>query len=416
MDTLKMKIGTNLGNVLLDIAQSAIQNGDPEKSIMTYTQSLCGFDEEYALSLLKNDYVLITDADGESVNMSDDDTAREHNRHNIVDWNDWLNTRLTDIKNTVHALSKTEDGFHERMNGEWILDYDIIDAVTRYYGDENVGNVGIHNIAAKLIAGDGFADSYSNDENVWYDMCDDVERDSCEDHQYVLYTIVRYVDMIRVLHREYMKLMKTYDFLMRHDFVKRPTFVEETFESVLNKLCKFADTRLGYHHPMCDTKLCEYKKQIKEDVLSTSFGQEYHEHNLIKKNILDGYDAGWLSPDGRYYAANGPTSNMIHLFLAENITGDFFNGDRKLEEDGWIKIHGDEIYGTFIGHASGPEEDFPYQYCPTDVQVKMICDYADKFYNGKMYTRPQIVETTDPVSTYKLRQMDKFKLHELFGM
>lgn len=40
----------------------------------------------------------------------------------------------------------------------------------------------------------------------------------------------------------------------------------------------------------------------------------------------------------------------------------------------------------------------------------------NKYHNGKLYTRPKIVETTDAISTYKLRKMDKVMLHKLFGL
>lgn len=46
----------------------------------------------------------------------------------------------------------------------------------------------------------------------------------------------------------------------------------------------------------------------------------------------------------------------------------------------------------------------------------MICDYVDKFYNGKFYAQPQIVKHTEPISTYKLRQMDRIMLHDVFSL
>lgn len=157
------------------------------------------------------------------------------------------------------------------------------------------------------------------------------------------------------------------------------------------------------------------KKQIIDDVNSTPLGNEYIKVGIVEKNIMDGYDAGWLSPDGKFYGENGPTSNMIHLSIAECLKKNNLNGDRELENEGWIKIHGDEVYGCFIGELK-TSSDFPFAYCPTEIQVKMICDYIDKYHNGKLYTRPKIVKTTDAISTYKLRQMDKVMLHKLFGL
>ena len=48
----------------------------------------------------------------------------------------------------------------------------------------------------------------------------------------------------------------------------------------------------------------------------------------------------------------------------------------------------------------------------------MICDYADKFYGGKFYTEANCfgrISHPDPYTTYKVRQMDEFKIHEIFG-
>ena len=151
---------------------------------------------------------------------------------------------------------------------------------------------------------------------------------------------------------------------------------------------------------------------------------------LIKKNILDGYDAGWLSPEGEFFAYNGDTGSMIHMNLAEklfeaNKYGELMRADgtsrfsvespeRWLEKHGWIKIHHQDCYGSFIGNKNWTE----YPYCPTPIQVKMICAYADKHYNGKFYTEADAFgrfRHTEPYSTYKVRQMDDIMLHTIFG-
>ena len=91
-----------------------------------------------------------------------------------------------------------------------------------------------------------------------------------------------------------------------------------------------------------------------------------------------------------------------------------------LSSHGWVKIHHNDCYGSFIGKRNPDERtpEFPYHYCPTKIQVKMICDYADKFYKGKFYTEANCFGRDyhpDPFSTYKVRQMDEFKLHEIFS-
>ena len=80
MGELHMKLGQNIGEILLDIAQNAIQSGNPEKSISIYTDSLNGFTEEYVIKLLKNEYVLITSKDEVSVELTDWENERIANR------------------------------------------------------------------------------------------------------------------------------------------------------------------------------------------------------------------------------------------------------------------------------------------------------------------------------------------------
>lgn len=412
MNKLHMKLGQNIGEILLDIAQTEIQNGNPERAISIYVNSLIGFTAAHAIRLLKNEYVLITSKDNVSVELTDWENERIANRDNIIDWNLWLQSKLDSLMGTVLALSGIQGEFEKSIRGD-VLDYNIIEPVIEHFGIALAKQVGVHNIAAKLIAGDGFSNLNSNWENIWYDLCLQVENGDAEKYQKALYFIIKYVDNIRILHKEYMGFINSYLFLLKYNLAERPAFIEMKIESILHKLKEFANTAKGYYHPLCNTKLYEYKESVYDDILSTDYGKEYCRYGIIEKNIMDGYDAGWLSPDGKFYGENGSTSSMIHLRIAETLSVGDLDGDRRLEQKGWMKIHHNEIYGAFFGRAD-EKDDCHYQYCPTDVQVKMICDYVDNFFNGMFYNKPQIVAVSKPISTYKLRQMDKIMLHKAF--
>lgn len=313
---------------------------------------------------------------------------------------------MTEICKSLNSIEKQ----FERYGN--ILDFNITIPIKNYFGLELAKKVGLDDIVAKLIVGEKCG---KEDNDVWDELCSNVNCEQAKMHEMELYLIAKYVDNIRILHKEYMAFAKVYEFLLNNGLADRPLFFEKNLEFPIKKLCIFSDTKNGYYHPICNAKLSEYKKQIIDDVNSTPLGNEYMRIGIVEKNIMDGYDAGWLSPDGKFYGENGPTSNMIHLSIAECLKKNNLNGDRELENEGWIKIHDDEVYGCFIGELK-PSSDFPFAYCPTEIQVKMICDYIDKYHNGKLYTRPKIVETTDAISTYKLRQMNKFMLHKLFGL
>lgn len=407
MDKLNMRIGKNIGTILLEIAQTAIKDGNPQKAIDTYTKALNGFTEEYAVKVLKNEYVLVTD--GEVVSLTDSESERISNKGNITDWNFWLERKLEYMTEICKSLNSIEKQFGRYGN---ILDFNITIPIKNYFGLELAKKVGLDDIVAKLIVGEKCG---KEDNDVWDELCSNVKCEQPKMHEMELYLIAKYVDKIRNLHKEYMAFAKVYEFLLNNGLADRPLFFEKNLEFAIKKLCIFSDTKNGYYHPICNAKLSEYKKQIIDDVNSTPLGNEYMRIGIVEKNIMDGYDAGWLSPDGKFYGENGHTSNMIHLSIAECLKKNNLNGDRELENEGWIKIHGDEVYGCFIGELK-PSSDFPFAYCPTEIQVKMICDYIDKYHNGKLYTRPKIVETTDAISTYKLRKMDKVMLHKLFGL
>lgn len=407
MDKLNIRIGKNIGTILLEIAQTAIKDGNPQKAIDTYTKALNGFTEEYAVKALKNEYVLVTD--GEVVSLTDSESERISNKGNITDWNFCLERKLEYMTEICKSLNSIEKQFGRYGN---ILDFNITIPIKNYFGLELAKKVGLDDIVAKLIVGEKCG---KEDNDVWDELCSNVKCEQAKMHEMELYLIAKYVDNIRILHKEYMAFAKVYEFLLNNGLADRPLFFEKNLEFPIKKLCIFSDTKNGYYHPICNAKLSEYKKQIIDDVNSTPLGNEYMRIGIVEKNIMDGYDAGWLSPDGKFYGENGHTSNMIHLSIAECLKKNNLNGDRELENEGWIKIHDDEVYGCFIGELK-PSSDFPFAYCPTEIQVKMICDYIDKYHNGKLYTRPKILETTDAISTYKLRQMNKFMLHKLFGL
>ena len=157
-------------------------------------------------------------------------------------------------------------------------------------------------------------------------------------------------------------------------------------------------------------------------------GNEFEKYGILKRDIGDEYVTAWLSPDGDFYANDGSAGALGHMVMADQIfewtaspIRNMMDKDgvvrfgstspeRWLEKHGWMKIHHNECHGTYspimVDEGWLPE--------PTEIQIKMVCDYIDNHFNGKLYTEPQIIRQTDPVSTYKLRQMDKFKLRELF--
>ena len=452
-ETLHMRVGPLIGEHLLEIAQSNILKGDVEYAMSVYPTAF-GMTKEHAIMILKNQAVVVTNEDGEGVSLKDDPDLIADNAHNILDWGLIIEKRQKDIYEMLYTIHKTANVFMKYYNGN-IEDYSILDMMSRYFNNEQLKSIGKHNIAARICGSPECKicnKGNSNPTSVWERLEGQVESYLTDIDEYgesdmpyppakweiILYLTVRYNKLIRMLHKEYMNFENTYLFLVENEFIKKPSRIEHMIEMAVEVLWKFSDTSTGYYHPLCNTGLYEYKEKLSDDLMKTKFGKEFAQNGILQKDIMDGYDAGWLSPDGEFYGADGETSAMIHMNLAEqifnapcniyavrmakdgvSIMSGIESPEYWLEKHGWVKIHHEDCYGAFIGHRNEePTPDYPYAYNPTDIQIKMICDYADKFYGGKFYTEADClgrITHTEPHSTYAVRQMDDLKIHEIFG-
>ncbi|MBP3732289.1 MAG: hypothetical protein J6I84_03500 [Bacilli bacterium] len=401
-DILHMKVGANIGEVLLDIAQTKIKEGKPEEGIKVYTESLPGFTPEDAIRLLKGEVMLVSCPDGSGVWLS------EGSEEKLLDWK-WI------VKDRVRNIGYTLDSIREakkKVCNYDIEDFALRDPVVEYFGEDRSNVIAVHHLAARIIAGDERAEIYEP----WLKIEGLVERDEGLEYEKTLYFTVRYVKCIKYLHIQYLDFLSSYDWLLMNGFIERPEFLEETLERSVRVLLEFADPKKGYHHPLCNDKLRAYKEKLRESIERSKPGQEYIKCGSLAKNIMDGYDAGWLSPEGIFYGANGPTSALLHMRLAENIMPGKKDPERYLEQIGWLKIHDNSIYGYFTSRKN----ELGGLYCPTPEQIKAVCDYVDKHYRGVFYTEAitfgSRTSHSEPYQTHKVRQMDEVALHNAFRL
>lgn len=136
--------------------------------------------------------------------------------------------------------------------------------------------------------------------------------------------------------------------------------------------------------------------------------EEYHKTELEPVEITEGYDAGWLSPDGDFYGLNGSTGNLLHLNIAERLLAskkipvkEMRNPDRWLEENGWVKVHHDWILfsGSFYGKTL------------TDVQIEKLYRYGQVCHLGVL--RLGIAQTQ--ITAVRLRATEPLMLNKLLN-
>ena len=121
------------------------------------------------------------------------------------------------------------------------------------------------------------------------------------------------------------------------------------------------------------------KQRLSEFMENEMRIEEYHKTELEPVEITEGYDAGWLSPDGDFYGLNGSTGNLLHLNIAERLLAskkipvkEMRNPDRWLEENGWVKVHHDWILfsGSFYGKTL------------TEAQIEKLYRYGQVCHRG----------------------------------
>lgn len=148
------------------------------------------------------------------------------------------------------------------------------------------------------------------------------------------------------------------------------------------------------------------KQRLSEYMENEMRIEEYHKTELKPVEITEGYDAGWLSPDGEFYGLNGSVGNMLHLNIAERLLAskkipvkEMRNPDRWLEENGWVKVHHNWIlfFGSFYGNTL------------TDIQIEKLYRYGQVCHRGVLHlgtAQTQITavrfRATEPIMLNKL--------------
>lgn len=136
--------------------------------------------------------------------------------------------------------------------------------------------------------------------------------------------------------------------------------------------------------------------------------EEYHKTELKPVEITEGYDAGWLSPDGEFYGLNGGVENLLHLNIAERLLAskkipvkEMRNPDRWLEENGWVKVHHDWI--LFSGSLYGKTL--------TEAQIDKLYRYGQARCKGVLL----LGTSQEPITAVRLRATEPLMLNKLLN-
>ncbi|HLO91541.1 MAG TPA: hypothetical protein VK172_10295 [Lentimicrobium sp.] len=354
------RAGEDLGLRLMEIAMEHLtERNDPIKAIKTITDSLQGCPTDIAIKILKGDMVLPVDVESQEVICQ----TRIEGLHDIfpkIDPCYWIERRKDDIENHGNSLIA---GFKElqkqiRINKKYVtvnLSYEEI---------------------FKFVSG--------KDENML---------DYLRDNYYEVDAIANLIETTRKYIEFSMSIIKTMDWMIQtfDEFKDNNLFTKYNCEikggasQMLTDVMFVLKETLNFEFNMDDIESDSLKKFI-------DASQEIDaviEKGIEPVNIIDKYDAGWLSPNGEFYGLNGEFANMLHQQIADALQAKGIvpevgvedgNTDGWLSNHGWVKIHHEHINYDGYTRYKLSKPNIPM----TQAQIDKIYLYIGVCYLGKM--------------------------------
>lgn len=340
-ESLHFSIGEDAGKLVMQIAQEhLIYNLDVDKAIKTLTDSLEGCPMEYILGLLSGDCVLLVDVK-EQVFLLDTE-GNNYLDFPKINMSEWCKEKTNEIITSGENLSKALQQMVSKINNK---------VINKTYNYSEI---------IKFIAGDNdvIIDSLMETEEV--------------SELALLYKVVR----------EYIEKSRKYQYVI--EWMQKSyklNLIDNEYLEVLNEVYYDFDILLTL----------DFSKIIEKDLSLSSFIEAAIENDkIIEKgiepvDIMDNYSAGWLSPEGIFYGLRGEIANMLHNQIADALQekgiipktektefGDReVNPDSWLEQQGWVKIHGNNIqFAGNLNNKLGKEN-----VLMTEKQIEIIRDY-----------------------------------------
>lgn len=343
---LHFRVGADAGILLINIAQEHLLYGnDIDKALNVFNESFGGgCPMEMQLDLLKGDKVIEVDVDEQQFMVCDREDYHDKIFPARIDFEKWFAEKEIQLEKHGKSLEEGLDMIAEKFkySGSYVINFSNEAVMKFIYGDD------------EDLINELREDYELNQMQLLIQVCKDFIEKS-----------FKFAELAR-------KINAFYGLEIEFD----------SFDIIVlaEKIQKIA--RLDFWTGIKTENLAieNYIESAKEIDVVLSKGIE-------PVDIMDNYSAGWLSPEGEYYALNGEIANMLHIQIASALqekgvipmyendrdkeVGIEQNPDAWLEQHGWVKIHGNNV--QFAGNLNN-RLDMPIVHI-TDKQIEIIRDY-----------------------------------------
>ncbi len=363
IETLHFRIGEDFGRTLMQIAhEHFVYKNDFDKAMDTLNLGE-GCDEKMQIQLLSGEKIILVDEKKQEFNVVDRVNYPElDNIYPKIDILEYTNKLQKDTDDRCVEIESVLNKMVRRLNNNNYLFRFNMDSVISYiYGDDEVMLEEIHD--------DAELNQYKTNIRLAVNFIE---------------AAIHKIDATKKFLTYYPE--KHFNFDMY--YISR---IETALQKIANK---------DMNNPL-DDKVDYYIKNAKEINNIMSKGIE-------PVDIMDNYSAGWLSPEGDYYALNGDIANLLHIQIANSlqekgiIPQEAVNPYTWLEQNGWVAIHKNNV--QFAG-CTNYKIDKPNVHM-TNVQKEMIYKYTVICHNGIIKAGWKNIE----VSAIRFKETDNLML------
>lgn len=385
---VSMKCGNSLGPLLHQMAQEKIiQDYNPRKASDIW--DACGISPIHWNALLDMRMIAIIKEDGDGEIVSKDSLSEEDLScyPKPIDWETWIIKKCKSFQeeddDVIESLTNFYNKFEQRIIGDDIAL--TISNILKHYEKEDYSWF-------KDRADECFDMNYYNEEGLCI-ILSQLYKNLCKRKKFI--SCAKW-------------LCEQFGCLKARPKVQKYEISLRELENIHNALIRKNVKALNELLPK------KNKLEMVAASMGTTFDQyldalkSQDEYELKPVDITDGWDAGFILPDGTVYAMNGPDSAFVHVAIADKyfeeneLTEDpeYFGKDFQLMSQGWIKFNKQKIlYDGYMARSLG-------KCCTaglTQRQKDVLCDYIDSTWNkmlyfgihGKAVTKDEFLSMTD---------------------
>lgn len=342
-------LGENMGLLLTNIAREKIlYKFNPEEGINILKDSLMGCSEELPLEILSGKKIITVSEDGLSFIVKDFQKEiheklgyREFELNEKLDRDiEQIHENWDEIKIIIKNLSK---GISSKAR--YKISLDLNEIANFLYGDQSILRDHLYDEMDEIRLSLDIIFNYINKSNKIFNVFNYFYNDPIKRSQFNMIKNRKYDETKNNLIR------------LSSDFYSLISGNSEYLQGIVSDM---------------DEEFEELERYIESSIQISKDLKE----GIKPVNILDNWNAGWLSPSGEFYGLNGDISNLLHIQIENALqeSGIIPEGENPgiyLEKSGWVKIHGNSV--LFVGSIG--VEDRRKKPIMTDIQIETIKKY-----------------------------------------